>query len=68
MEKLRLSSCGSIIKKVVLNFFYRRSSYPAIDIGYLGTSVNGQSKGIGQQLSTLWPTHLLGVVKRDVNL
>lgn len=31
----------------IVNFFKRQSSYPAINIGHLGTSVNCQSNGIG---------------------
>lgn len=31
-----------------VDFFKRQSSYPAINIGHLGTSITSQSKGIGK--------------------
>ena len=37
----------------IIEFFNRQSSYPAINIGHLGTSVNYQSKGIGTAIIDL---------------
>lgn len=37
----------------IIRFFNRQSSYPAINIGHLGTSVNYQSKGIGTAIIDL---------------
>ena len=37
----------------IVEFFNRQSSYPAINIGHLGTSVNYQSKGIGTAIIDL---------------
>ena len=37
----------------IVDFFNRQSSYPAINIGHLGTSVNYQGKGIGTAIIDL---------------
>lgn len=37
----------------IVEFFNRQSSYPAINIGHLGTSVDYQSKGIGTAIIDL---------------
>lgn len=37
----------------IVEFFNRQSSYPAINIGHLGTSVKYQSKGIGTAIIDL---------------
>lgn len=37
----------------IVDFFNRQSSYPAINIGHLGTSVKYQSKGIGTAIIDL---------------
>lgn len=37
----------------IVEFFNRQSSYPAINIGHLGTSVKYQSKGIGTTIIDL---------------
>lgn len=37
----------------IVEFFNRQSSYPAINIGHLGTSVTYQNKGIGTAIIDL---------------
>lgn len=37
----------------IVEFFNRQSSYPAINIGHLGTSIKYQSKGIGTMIIDL---------------